>query len=483
MPEENIKTNELPLEENLHAPQAMPLSVVPPMVTIDVDSSLQEISEIPENESKQSIHNLNSAYLGENREEDEYLKINKIEKINFSELARLEQEYKPNIDFEVSHFQDKRPISKQLSDQNDEKLLSTINREVRRALDSEQLLAEAIDLEDKEREIADAQLLADIKKEAATRANVDAQLANTLAQYKYDMSQHVTTRELDVNGDARVNIEVVDGDKHGGSLQVETTLVVGSNTEENGSTTAEGNVIGDAHIKHDLFVDNDTTLEKVVHIRDDNNTKREFSDIIGSIRNALVKDFTQSYDPTTGKLTSTLEFQNYHDSDDRPQVETITKTIDLDLEKFIIDINDVYAKKTITNGEVSYKDYTPTETELVEISKSEYSGNIVKCLKVSYSTFGNNTASEEGSAGDKAGTEISYVYFEVNDIFKSIIAKHEKDIADLKNYLSINTRTIALYDADGLELMSFKAFAPDAGAAKQSFNLDQPITLKTITVQ
>ena len=600
----------------------------------EVDNTLSLVHEVPSTITETSIHNTTSVNLGADRENDDSLKINKDEKVSLRGLEDKKNTYAPTANLDVAHFADKRFISKQLSDKNDTVIMADLDKEIIRSYETDVILANALNLEDEEREIADAQLRADIAKEALERANADSNLAEIIEKYKYAMSQHITTRELDVNGDTRLNIEVVDGDTHGGNLDVETSLVVGSKNAENGTTTSEGKVIGDAHIKHDLFVDNDTTigndllvendshimndllvdqnatiegnldvngtttlnelevennlsvggnlkvkgdtdLDKTlnvdgavtlndtltvekdttlkddlvvnktatvdgatqlndtldvkkattledtlnvkkgalledtlqvnkrtdigtdqtnadlyvhgseyisnnlnvtetsnlgttnigttesnknltvngnetitgnlnvntntdldgtlnvdgettlnanVKIKDDSNTQKSFSDIIGTIKNALVKDFTQSYNSTTGQLTSTLTFNNlYSGNTNRPTVSTITKTINLDLEKYILDINDVYATKTISNGKTTYTDFdisTLTDEEIRDLDSPDYTGNIIRCLKVKYNTY-NNT---------NAGTEKSYVYFEINDIFKSIISKLELEI-------------------------------------------------------
>ena len=755
----------------------------------EVDNTLSLVHEVPSTITETSIHNTTSVNLGTDRESDDSLKINKEEKVSLRGLEDKKNTYAPTANLDVAHFADKRFISKQLSDKNDTVIMADLDKEIIRSYETDVVLANALNLEDEEREIADAQLRADIAKEALERANADSNLAEIIEKYKYAMSQHITTRELDVNGDTRLNIEVVDGDTHGGNLNVETSLVVGSKNAENGTTTSEGKVIGDAHIKHDLFVDNDTTIgndllvendshimndllvdqnatiegnldvngtttlnelevennlsvggnlkvegdtdldktlnvdgavtlndtltvekdttlkddlivnktatidgatqlndtltvekatalrdtltvEKAtqlndtlgvkkattledtlnvkkgtlledtlqvnkrtdigtdqtnadlyvhgsehisnnlnvtetsnlgttnigtaeanknltvngnelisgtlnvngkttlnnelevlnatvlkstlnvngntdldgtlnvdgatslkstlnvtgkstlgtlsagttdlgtttvgtssnkknltvngnesvsgtlnvtgkstlgevsagtttigtssanknltvngnetitgnltvnkntdldgtlnvdgettlnanVKIKDDSNAQKSFSDIIGTIKNALVKDFTQSYNSTTGQLTSTLTFNNlYSGNTNRPTVSTITKTINLDLEKYILDINDVYATKTISNGKTTYTDFdisTLTDEEIRDLDSPDYTGNIVRCLKVKYNTYGNTNAN----------TEKSYVYFEINDIFKSIISKLELEI-------------------------------------------------------
>ena len=464
----------------------------------EVDNTLSLVHEVPSTITETSIHNTTSVNLGTDRENDDSLKINKEEKVSLRGLEDKKNTYAPTANLDVAHFADKRFISKQLSDKNDTVIMADLDKEIIRSYETDVVLANALNLEDEEREIADAQLRADIAKEALERANADSNLAEIIEKYKYAMSQHITTRELDVNGDARINLEVQDADYHGGNLEVQTSLVVG-NEDSNGLATEEGKIIGDAHIKHDLIVDNDTTighdttigndflvkndshimndllvgqnttiegnldvngtttlnelevennlsvdgnlkvkgdtdLDKTlnvdgettlnanVKIKDDSNAQKSFSDIIGTIKNALVKDFTQSYNSTTGQLTSTLTFNNlYSGNTNRPTVSTITKTINLDLEKYILDINDVYATKTISNGKTTYTDFdisTLTDEEIRDLDSPDYTGNIVRCLKVKYNTY-NNT---------NAGTEKSYVYFEINDIFKSIISKLELEI-------------------------------------------------------
>lgn len=393
----------------------------------EVDNTLAPIPEVPPTITETSIHNTESPNLGEHREIDNYLHIDKDEKVSLSNLNGLKENLKPIAEFTVSHFPDKRFISKELSDLNDERLKHDLDNEVSRSYQTDVILAEAINLEDEQREIADAQIRADIAKEALERANTDADLANALAKYKYAMSQHITTRELDVNGDARINIEVKDGDEHGGNLYV----------------------------------------EKDIYTEDDFGTTKKYRDVIGTIKNALVKDFTQTYDPNTGKLTSKLEFQNYHTGNsERPTVQTIEKTIDLDLEKFIVDINDVYA---IKNANGTYTDQTNlTESQLAEIDSPTYSGNIKRYLKVAYNVRNNNATFEGG--GSKAGTEKQYVYYEVNDIFRSVISMIAK-----------NTHTVYLKDAESHVIGSFKAFAPGEGTADQTIDISTTSSGNTVT--
>ena len=200
---------------------------------------------------------------------ERFLSRNKEEKVSLRGLEDKKNTYAPTANLDVAHFADKRFISKQLSDKNDTVIMADLDKEIIRSYETDVVLANALNLEDEEREIADAQLRADIAKEALERANADSNLAEIIEKYKYAMSQHITTRELDVNGDTRLNIEVVDGDNHGGNLDVETSLVVGSKNAENGTTTSEGKVIGDAHIKHDLFVDNDTTIGNDLLVEND----------------------------------------------------------------------------------------------------------------------------------------------------------------------------------------------------------------------
>lgn len=791
----------------------------------EVDNTLSLVHEVPSTITETSIHNTTSVNLGTDRENDDSLKINKEEKVSLRGLEDKKNTYAPTANLDVAHFADKRFISKQLSDKNDTVIMADLDKEIIRSYETDVVLANALNLEDEEREIADAQLRADIAKEALERANADSNLAEIIEKYKYAMSQHITTRELDVNGDTRLNIEVVDGDTHGGNLDVETSLVVGSENAENGTTTSEGKVIGDAHIKHDLFVDNDTTIgndllvendshimndllvdqnatiegnldvngtttlnelevennlsvggnlkvkgdtdldktlnvngavtlndtltvekdttlkddlvvnktatidgatqlnntltvEKAtqlndtlgvkkattledilnvkkgslledtlqvnkrtdigtdqtnadlyvhgseyisnnlnvtetsnlgttnigtaeanknltvngnelisgtlnvngkttvnnelevlnatvlkstlnvngntdldgtlnvdnaaslkstlnvtgkstlgelsagttalgtttigtssnkknltvngnesvsgtlnvtgkstldevsagtttigtssanknltvngnetitgnlnvntntdldgtlnvdgettlnanVKIKDDSNTQKSFSDIIGTIKNALVKDFTQSYNSNTGQLTSTLTFNNlYSGNTNRPTVSTITKTINLDLEKYILDINDVYATKTISNGKTTYTDFdisTLTDEEIRDLDSPDYTGNIIRCLKVKYNTY-NNT---------NAGTEKSYVYFEINDIFKSIISKLEleinNEITARNNAITnaINNLDVASVGSDGGYIKTISETNGKISATRQPFD-------------
>ena len=800
----------------------------------EVDSSLAAINAIPGTITENSVHNNESLHLNENRDIDSSLKIDKSEKVSLDLLESKKETYKSVAAFDVAHFQNKRPISKTLSDLNDQRLLDDIKNETTRSTEVDVILAEAINLEDEEREKADAQLKIDIAKEALARANSDSELAGIIEKYKLAMSQHITTRELDVNGDARINLEVQDADYHGGNLEVQTSLVVG-NEDSNGLATEEGKIIGDAHIKHDLTVDNDarvkhdltvdndftvngdttfngnlmvkknltvdidanikrdltvendatinndatikknltvnnditvdnnatikknltvnsdvnikndlivdndttighdttigndllvendshitndllvgqnttiegnldvngtatlnelevennlsvdgnlkvkgdtdldktlnvdgavtlndtltvekdttlkddlvvnktvtidgatqlnntltvekatqlndtlgvkkattledtlnvkkgslledtlqvnkrtdigtdqtnadlyvhgsehisnnlnvtetsnlgttnigtaeanknltvngnetisgtlsvtgkstlgtvaagtttigtisanknltvngnetitgnltvnkntdldgtlnvdgeTTLSANVKIKDDSNTQKSFSDIIGTIKNALVKDFTQSYNSTTGQLTSTLTFNNlYSGNTNRPTVNTITKTINLDLEKYILDINDVYATKTISNGKTTYTDFdisTLTDEEIRDLDSPDYTGNIVRCLKVKYNTY-NNT---------NAGTEKSYVYFEINDIFKSIISKLEleinNEITDRNNAITnaINNLDVASVGSNGGYIKTISETNGKISATRQPFD-------------
>jgi cytoskeletal protein CcmA (bactofilin family) len=555
-----------------------------PTVLVDVDSTLASIPEISATITETSIHNTTSENLGENREIDNYLQIDKNEKVHIQDLEASNDLYQSTAEFGLNHFPDKRPISKQLSDLNDQKLLNDIQNEKTRSYETDILLAQAINLEDEQREIADAQIRADITKEASERANIDAQLANTLAQYKYDMSQHITTRDLDVNGDANINIEVSDGDMHGGNLNIQTTLNVGYEGFD-GAQTAEGKVIGDAKINHNLYVghnlfvdrnasilgnisvngnstlngnviidgyldvkgsttleenvianknvnilnrlevagttylkstlqvdgntsidgdvniegdthfsskvviDGKTTLLGKVLVQDDNNSQNALADVIGTIKNALVKDFTQTYNPETGKLTSKLEFQNYHIGDpiNRPTVETIEKTIDLDLEKYVLDIDDVFAKRIIVNGKKIYTDVVLTEDQLQTIDLPENNGQlttpdggvILRCLKVEYNTRGNTSTFEDG--GDKVGDQKYYIYFEVNDIFRSVTNS-------ILNMITLNTRTINLRDLAGNILWSFSSFAPGANNEDQDIiitelNGNDRLTLPQVTIR
>lgn len=482
----------------------------------EVESLLASINAIPGTITENSVHNNESLNLNDNRNVDDSLKIDKSEKVSLDLLESKKETYKSVATFDIAHFQNKRPISKTLSDLNDQRLLDDIKSEITRSTEIDVVLAEAINLEDEEREKADAQLKVDIAKEALARANSDVDLAEIIEKYKLAMSQHITTRELDVNGNTKINLEVQDDSFEGGNLEVQSSLVVG-NEDSNGLETKEGKIIGDAHIKHDLTVDNnltvggdttyngnlrikknltvdgDTTLVSKVNIKDDNGNEKVLSDVIGTIKNALVKDFTQSYDSSTGKLTSTLEFQNYHSSNpDRPTVETIEKTIDLNLEKFVVEINDVYATKTVEDDKVTYTDIIPTEEQLKEIDTVDYNGNIVRCLKVKYSTHGNDTTFED-SEDNKAGVEYSYVYFEINDVFKSTNAKHDKDVQDLYHYIDNDaynrviqymkdhTVTYHVMDASDKELFNFKSIVYEDTGDKY-LKLDKDLSLRNTTI-
>ena len=208
----------------------------------EVDSSLAAINAIPGTITENSVHNNESLHLNENRDIDSSLKIDKSEKVSLDLLESKKETYKSVAAFDVAHFQNKRPISKTLSDLNDQRLLDDIKNETTRSTEVDVILAEAINLEDEEREKADAQLKIDIAKEALARANSDSELAGIIEKYKLAMSQHITTRELDVNGDARINLEVQDADYHGGNLEVQTSLVVG-NEDSNGLATEEGKIM------------------------------------------------------------------------------------------------------------------------------------------------------------------------------------------------------------------------------------------------
>lgn len=382
----------------------------------NIDTTLESIKNYQLN----GIHNTTSEKLGANRELDGSLNIDKSQPVTIGNNAL-------NIEtsLDVSYFQNKRPISRQLSDSNDQKLLDDIKNVNNKSFERDELLANALNEEDTQREIADAQLKEDLLKEALDRIDKDALLAQAIAKYKDDMSQYVETKNLRVTED--------------------------------------------------------------IYAKDDSGIEEKYSDIIGSIKNALVKDFKQSYDPSTGKLISTIEFKNiYTDNEKRPTTETLTSTVSLDLEKFIVDIDDVYATKTEEDGVVSYTELdisTLTPEELEEIESLTYDGNVKRCLKVTYNTLGN----------ENAGAQKSYVYFEVNDIFRSTIVNLNNKIADLNNkidelyqYLFDNTKTVTLNDAAGNELYKFKSFAsPEVKGQNTDHTEDidnNSITLPTITV-
>lgn len=391
--------------------------ITQPTINIDIDSTLAGIPEIPGTITETSIHNTESVNLGNNREVDDYLKIDKGEKVNLEELLTKKTELKPTAVLDDTYFQNKRPISRQLSDKHDADIQNDLNNEIQRSYDTDVILARALNLEDEEREIADAQLRADITKEASERARIDSDLANSLAKYKYDMSQHVVTRELDVNGDTRFNVEVRDGDRHGGNV----------------------------------------FIEEMLNLKDDTAAYHNFDDIIGTIKNALVKDFTQSYNATTGVLTSKLEFRNtWEDDADRPTVNTIEKSINLDIEKYIINIEDVYA---IKNSDNTYTDQTNlTAAQLSEIESSSYTGNIKKYLKVTYNTR-NNT---------NAGAESKIVYFEINEIFRSVI--HKIESLDLAQVGSNGSYIKFVSQANGALSATKQAFDTSIGSTSTNNN-------------
>ena len=286
-----------------------------------------------------------------------------------------------------------------------------------------------------------------------------------------------TNKNLTVNGNETISgtLSVTGKSTLGTVAAGETTIGTASankNLTVNGNETITGNLTVNKNTDLDgtLNVDGETTLNANVKIKDDSNTQKSFSDIIGTIKNALVKDFTQSYNSTTGQLTSTLTFNNlYSGNTNRPTVSTITKTINLDLEKYILDINDVYATKTISNGKTTYTDFdisTLTDEEIRDLDSPDYTGNIVRCLKVKYNTY-NNT---------NAGTEKSYVYFEINDIFKSIISKLEleinNEITARNNAITnaINNLDVASVGSNGGYIKTISETNGKISAARQPFD-------------
>lgn len=399
-----------------------------PTVNIDVDSTLAGIPGIQDTISETSIHNTGSVNLGQNREIDEYLKINKDEKINESQLENLKNEFAPTTNLEVANFADKRFISKQLSDKNDSDIITDLSREIHRSYETDIKLARAINLEDEEREIADAQIRADIAKEASERARIDADLANALAQYKYDMSQHITTRELDVNGDTRLNIEVVDGDTHGGNLNVETSLVVGSTNAENGTTTSEGKVIGDAHIKHDLFVDNDTTLGNDLLVENDSHI---MNDLLVD-RNATIEGNLDVNGTTT---LNELEVENNLTVGGNLKVEGDTdldKTLNVDGAVTLNDVLTVEKDTTLKDDLVVNKTATiDGATQLNDTLTVEKETLLNDTLTVEDATTLNDTLSveKETTLNDTLTVEKATQF---NDTLTAEGATTLKDVLDVK---------------------------------------------------
>lgn len=400
----------------------------------NVDSILESIADYQLGD----IHNTTSDKLGDNREVDASLNIDKTSSISAGEALNIE------TSFEVAHFQNKRPISRQLSDYNDQKLLSDIKNVNNSSFQRDEQLANAIAVEDNLREVADAQLKEDILKEALDRVEKDALLAQSLAKYKLEMSESITTNNLTVNENADIK-----------NLHIEENFV----------------------------------------LKDADGEENNYQDTIGALKNAIVKGFSQAYDSSTGLLTSTLEFKNmYSNNDKRPIIDTITSSVNLDLEKFIIDINDVYATKTIVDGVATYEDLditTLSEAQLAEIDSPSYVGNIRRCLKVTYNTLNN----------ENAGDQKSYVYFEINDIFKSIISTFNQKIdvlnntiADLQSqideiysYLHENTKSVILRDAENNEIYTFKSFAsPSYKGSNSGYDesiLESEIVLPNIRIK
>lgn len=284
-------------------------------------------------------------------------------------------------------------------------------------------------------------------------------------------------KNLTVNGNETVSGTLgVTGKSTLGTVAAGATTI--GTTSANKNLTVNGNEIitGNLNVNTNtdldgtLNVDGETTLNANVKIKDDSDTQKSFSDIIGAIKNALVKDFTQSYDSTTGKLTSTLEFNNFYSGNtNRPTVNTITKTINLDLEKYILDINDVYATKTVSNGKTTYTDFdisTLTDEQIRELESPDYTGNIVRCLKVKYNTYNNANA----------GTEKAYVYFEINDIFRSISSKLEleinNEITARNNAISnaINNLDVASVGSNGGYIKTISESDGKISASRQAFD-------------
>src|SRR5574344_2039687 len=126
----------------------------------EVDNTLSLVHEVPSTITETSIHNTTSVNLGADRENDDSLKINKDEKVSLRGLEDKKNTYAPTANLDVAHFADKRFISKQLSDKNDTVIMADLDKEIIRSYETDVVLANALNLEDEEREIADAQLRA-----------------------------------------------------------------------------------------------------------------------------------------------------------------------------------------------------------------------------------------------------------------------------------------------------------------------------------
>ena len=118
----------------------------------EVDNTLSLVHEVPSTITETSIHNTTSVNLGTNRENDDSLKINKEEKVSLRGLEDKKNTYAPTANLDVAHFADKRFISKQLSDKNDTVIMADLDKEIIRSYETDVVLANALNLEDEERE-------------------------------------------------------------------------------------------------------------------------------------------------------------------------------------------------------------------------------------------------------------------------------------------------------------------------------------------
>jgi hypothetical protein len=110
----------------------------------EIDNTLSPIPEVPSTITETSIHNTTSVNLGSDRENDDYLKINKDEKVSLQGLENKKITYTPTANLDVAHFADKRFISKQLSDKNDTVIMADLDKEINRSYETDVILANAL---------------------------------------------------------------------------------------------------------------------------------------------------------------------------------------------------------------------------------------------------------------------------------------------------------------------------------------------------
>ncbi|MCF0125011.1 MAG: hypothetical protein HUJ68_04525 [Clostridia bacterium] len=286
-------------------------------------------------------------------------------KINKGEIEVLNLAALPSTSLNHGYFEDKRLISKQLSDQKDEQLLNDITKEQNRAIGVETIIIDSLNAE------VDARIAAD-EQERAERIEAD-----------------------EIEAEARI------------------------------------------------------AQDKV-------------------LENAIVKSLTQNYDHSTGVLRTVVAFNNANG--DSIAKDPISVETQLDIEKYILNIEDVWCTKKVVDGKDVYTEVPSPTAEQLEQTQEYGQSTYIKCLKVTYDCGEQNS---DGTGGDIT----KVVYFEVDDIFASIIHK----VDALQKYLNNNTRTITLKDAAGKTLLSFRAFAPNVGTSEQTAQLGN-ITLGEITV-